>query len=50
MYSNQEVKMEHDYPYIARSLAGLTGVPVRVYRGGEEVCLFQFVPEAELKV
>ena len=29
-----------DYDYLARSLAGLSGVPVRVYRGGEEICRF----------
>ena len=27
-----------DYEYLARSLAGLSGVPVRIYREGEEIC------------
>ena len=27
-----------DYVYLARSLARLSGIPARVYRGGEEIC------------
>ena len=30
--------MKHDYSFIARSVAGLSGVPVRVYKNGEEIC------------
>ena len=30
--------MPVDYAYLARSMAGLSGVPVRVYRKGEELC------------
>ena len=30
--------MMMDYEYLARSMAQLSGIPVRVYRGGEELC------------
>jgi len=30
--------MSADYDYLARSIAGLSGIPVRVYRGEEELC------------
>ena len=30
--------MPIDYPYLARSIARLSGIPVRVYRGREEIC------------
>ncbi len=30
--------MTIDYDYLARSVARLSGIPVRLYRGGEEIC------------
>ena len=30
--------MNHDYSFISRSIAGLSGVPVRVYKDGKEIC------------
>ncbi len=30
--------MPIDYAYLARSITRLSGIPVRVYRGGEEIC------------
>ena len=30
--------MDHDYSFISRSIAGLSGVPVRVYKDGKEIC------------
>ena len=30
--------MNHDYSFITRSIAGLSGVPVRVYKDGKEIC------------
>lgn len=30
--------MPMDYAYLARAIARLSGIPVRVYRGGEEIC------------
>lgn len=30
--------MKHDYSFISRSIAGISGVPVRVYRDGKEIC------------
>ena len=30
--------MNHDYSFISRLIAGLSGVPVRVYKDGKEIC------------
>ena len=30
--------MKHDYSFISRSIAALSGVPVRVYKDGKEIC------------
>ena len=30
--------MDQDYSFISRSIAGLSGVPVRVYKDGKEIC------------
>ena len=38
MFSDMEVKMEQDYSFIAQSVAGLCGVPVRIYKDGAEIC------------
>ena len=32
--------MKVDYPYLARSVARLSGIPVRVYQGEDELCRF----------
>ena len=37
-FAEEATDMGVDYEYLARTVAGFSGIPVRVYRGGEELC------------